>query len=527
MDNSYHFESPEKSEKIAHFWSSENDTESRGYMPESSEFDTEYDESDLNGEDWAEIARNKDFTKQYNRQRNLVDASKGTFKDLRFLPRMNTRAIDPNLKKTTSFETVDMLNKYMNCLNLENYVFPNEKIKILKDKTDRATTENVLDLRTRIILFRLLNKGFISKINGCVSTGKEANVYHAVTEKGEQRAIKVYKTSILVFKNRDRYVSGEFRFQYNYSRHNPRKKIKLWAEKEMRNLKRLYQAGIPCPEPLYLRMHVLVMGFLGEKDGWPYPRLKDISVLSSKYAELYIQLLCYIRIMYQVCHLVHADLSEYNILYHSKTLYIIDVSQSVEHNHPRSLEFLRMDISNVNDFFRKNGVTCLNERTIFDFIISDSGGITKKDIEKTLLEMQASVECQEPKDFKEDIVFKYSYIPQTLEQVRNIEEDIELINKAQGDSLVYKRLINIPSESRTDSDVKSEDSDKIDLASDDKFSDNKPESNSSRLKRFEDKTVKKERKIQTKELNKKRRKCKMHKAEKKQKIKASKKGKSK
>lgn len=35
------------------------------------------------------------------------------------------------------------------------------------------------------------------------------------------------------------------------------------------------------------------------------------------------------RTMYSECKLVHADLSEYNILYFEKNLYFIDVSQSV------------------------------------------------------------------------------------------------------------------------------------------------------------------------------------------------------
>lgn len=51
-------------------------------------------------------------------------------------------------------------------------------------------------------------------------------------------AIKVYKTSILVFKDRDKYVTGEYRFRHGYSKSNPRKMVKLWVEKEMRNLKR-------------------------------------------------------------------------------------------------------------------------------------------------------------------------------------------------------------------------------------------------------------------------------------------------
>ena len=71
-------------------------------------------------------------------------------------------------------------------------------------RDERATTEQVLDPRTRLLLFKLLNAGTLSSINGCVSTGKEANVYHAEGKDGEY-AIKVYKTSILIFKDRDRY----------------------------------------------------------------------------------------------------------------------------------------------------------------------------------------------------------------------------------------------------------------------------------------------------------------------------------
>ncbi len=53
---------------------------------------------------------------------------------------------------------------------------------------------------------KLLNKKVIREINGCISTGKEANVYHAWSYDGtEEFAIKIYKTSILVFKDRDKY----------------------------------------------------------------------------------------------------------------------------------------------------------------------------------------------------------------------------------------------------------------------------------------------------------------------------------
>ena len=44
------------------------------------------------------------------------------------------------------------------------------------DKSDRATVEQVLDPRTRIILFKMINRNVIYEINGCISTGKEVSV---------------------------------------------------------------------------------------------------------------------------------------------------------------------------------------------------------------------------------------------------------------------------------------------------------------------------------------------------------------
>ena len=89
-------------------------------------------------------------------------------------------------------------------------------------------------------------------------------------------AIKVFKTSILVFKDRERYVSGEFRFRKGHCKSNPRKMVKLWAEKEVRNLKRMNMTDglIKAPKPFLLKNNVIVMQFIGE-GGLGAPRLKD------------------------------------------------------------------------------------------------------------------------------------------------------------------------------------------------------------------------------------------------------------
>ncbi|KAK1875267.1 Serine/threonine-protein kinase RIO1 [Dissostichus eleginoides] len=303
----------------------------------------------------------------------------------------------------------------------------------------------VLDPRTRMILFKMLNRGVICEINGCISTGKEANVYHAGTTSGESRAIKIYKTSILLFKDRDKYVSGEFRFRHGYCKGNPRKMVRTWAEKEMRNLIRLQTAGIPSPEPLLLRSHVLLMSFIG-KDNTPAPLLKNASLSDSKARELYLQVLQNMRTMFQEARLVHADLSEYNMLYHDGDAYIIDVSQSVEHDHPHALEFLRKDCSNVNDFFMKRGVPVMTVRELFDFITDPS--ITRQNMDQYLEKVMViaadrTSEQRSDQDRVDEEVFMKAYIPRTLTEVSHYERDIDLMRTKEEESAISGHHDNV------------------------------------------------------------------------------------
>ena len=304
-------------------------------------------------------------------------------------------------------------------------------------RDDRATTENVMDPRTRMILFRMLASSFLKEINGCISTGKEANVYYAVAgakcinnvAAGEHLAVKVFKTSILVFKDRDRYVSGEYRFRHGYCKSNPRKMVKIWAEKEMRNLKRLHTYGVRCPEPILIRNNVLIMKFIG-KDGWPSPRLKDATLSEKKLRKAYQQCVEMMRIMFQKCKLVHGDLSEYNILYKKGNVYFIDVSQSVEHEHPSAMDFLRMDCSNITAFFSKKGLATMSTRELFTFVTNEEikDDQVGKYLEKMSEKAQQSSESIRSKmemaqEEVDEAVFMQSFIPRALNEVRHFEEE--------------------------------------------------------------------------------------------------------
>ncbi|KAL5197022.1 hypothetical protein ABZP36_000534 [Zizania latifolia] len=302
------------------------------------------------------------------------------------------------------------------------------------ERADRATVEQAIDPRTRMVLFKMLNRDVFNNINGCISTGKEANVYHATKTDGQELAIKVYKTSVLVFKDRDRYVQGDYRFRHGYCKHNPRKMVKTWAEKEMRNLLRVGAAGIRCPKPLLLRLHVLVMEFIGN-GGWAAPRLKDAALSDDKLHASYFEIITTMRTLYQKCKLVHGDLSEYNILYFEGHLYIIDVSQSVDRDHPLALDFLKEDCLHVTDFFKKRGVAVMTVTQLFNFVIDQN--IADEDVDYYLEKVQQKV-WENGDTVANDDEITLTVLVQTLDFVKQCEADIVNMSMMQRPSLAYE-----------------------------------------------------------------------------------------
>lgn len=102
------------------------------------------------------------------------------------------------------------------------------------------------------------------------------------------------------------------------------------------------------------------MSFIGS-DGWPAPQLRSAQLSRPGWASAYRQVVAVMRALYAWTHLVHADLSEYNLLYEpvSKRVHVIDVGQAVDVSHPLALEFLESDATNVTTFFQRKGVDVL------------------------------------------------------------------------------------------------------------------------------------------------------------------------
>ncbi|GAA5902942.1 protein kinase RIO1 [Sporobolomyces salmoneus] len=576
-------------------------------------------------QDWADASG--DFTKRYNRMKQQVVATRSPLAALpgspataastsnsrqpsaAVLPALNrSRRQQPNsnLPQTAQNTAANSAggaqqhhgNKVTDQLNQLQHRFANrlqleplhsqgtatrkggsEKI-LVKDKSDRATNEQVLDPRTRLIIFKMLGRGLIERVDGCVSTGKEANVYHAVSPEGKHLALKIYKTSILVFKDRDRYVTGEFRFKNGYARSNPRKMVRLWAEKELRNLRRMRTAGLRVPEAIEVRENVLVMDFIQEDEWQASPRLKDASIRPSLMPSLYIEILQILRILFHRCRLVHADFSEYNILYHDSHLWIIDVSQSIEQEHPAAFDFLRADLKNAEEWFSRRGVLTLGVRKTFGFVTGDSwikdreetDEDVKIEIERLLAQHEAELETQheeqgdeEPSRLEETVgdiaqaqakelqqastnqnqkknktnhrtttesdeaVFAQSYIPRALDDVYDAERDVQRVLRGEGGDLIYADITGVAKihgqegERHEDEDGSgsedegdSEDDDEEESGEEGEGEERRP-----RGKKHEDKEEKKKRRQEVKEKAREKRATKMSKAEKARRMKKS------
>uniref|UniRef100_A0A671MPB9 Serine/threonine-protein kinase RIO3 n=1 Tax=Sinocyclocheilus anshuiensis TaxID=1608454 RepID=A0A671MPB9_9TELE len=238
----------------------------------------------------------------------------------------------------------------------------------LHEKKEHSTAEHAVDPKTRLLMYKMVNAGILENINGCFSTGKESVVFHANGGSFEEKIVpeecvlKVFKTTLNEFKNRDKYIKDDYRFKDRFSKLNPRKIIRLWAEKEMHNLTRMKKAGIPCPEVVILKKHILVMSFIG-KDHVPAPKLKDATLSSEDMKKAYYQVLNYYYFIY-----LFSVLFIYFIFFLMK-VWFIDVSQSIEPTHPHGLEFLFRDCRNVATFFQKAGVAeALNVFELFNTV---------------------------------------------------------------------------------------------------------------------------------------------------------------
>lgn len=227
--------------------------------------------------------------------------------------------------------------------------------KLIKDEHTREIFAQVFDKATLNTVYEIARKKYFEEIEFVISTGKEGNVFRCKSGNGHY-AMKIYKIETSNFKHMMDYITGDERFK------NVRKDkleiVKAWTKKEYRNLEDLTKIKVRVPLPITTSRNCLLMEFIGN-EGIAAPRAKE--KIFTDMNKTYETICEYLSKMIQA-KLIHADLSEYNILNNNEEVVIIDVGQMVTTSHSKAKKFYERDITNLSKWFSKNGVDTSYEK---------------------------------------------------------------------------------------------------------------------------------------------------------------------
>jgi RIO kinase 1 len=215
----------------------------------------------------------------------------------------------------------------------------------------------------------LVAEGLIDGVVRQLKSGKEADVY-VVHCGGEVRAAKVYKEAhkrsfrqaVDYTENRKVRNSRQARAMAKGTAFGRQQQEAAWQSAEVDALYRLAAAGVRVPRPGNFLDGVLLMELVTDAHGDAAPRLNDLS-FSAEQAEQHHATLIDEVVRMLCAGVIHADLSEFNILLAADGPVIIDLPQAVDaagNNHaPR---MLMRDVDNLRNFFGRFAPALLTTR---------------------------------------------------------------------------------------------------------------------------------------------------------------------
>ena len=202
----------------------------------------------------------------------------------------------------------------------------------------------------------LVKAGVIESFGQTLGVGKEADVYDALTPDGKRIAVKFHRLGRTSFRQTRRkrgYVQEHSTWLFQSH---------LAAEKEFQAMKLVYKNGVSVPKPIRQNRHVIAMGMI---EGGELSKYKEID----QPRKILREVLRNVRRAYLKAHVIHADLSEYNIvLKPDGHILIIDWPQYVMTDHANAHELLERDLKNVLTFFSRRFNVKLTVNEASDYV---------------------------------------------------------------------------------------------------------------------------------------------------------------
>lgn len=240
-----------------------------------------------------------------------------------------------------------------------------------------ASSEEKAYLLEQLSLFFEAKPKLITRVLRRVKGGKEANVYCCAAPPGADRelvAAKVYRPrQFRNLKNDSQYRQGRPVLNVNGEaidlRHDWRMKKAIeqksrkgltitqgsWVAYEFQTMLRLHTAGADVPQPISNSEHAILMEYFGEA-GLPAPTLNLVAVPSDEARPLFERLMDNVQLMLNQ-HVIHGDLSAYNVLYWEGEIKIIDLPQMVDpRSNPDARILFNRDVERLCQYFARFGV---------------------------------------------------------------------------------------------------------------------------------------------------------------------------
>ncbi|MEM3459188.1 MAG: serine/threonine-protein kinase RIO2 [Candidatus Bathyarchaeia archaeon] len=174
-----------------------------------------------------------------------------------------------------------------------------------------------------------------------LGVGKEADVYDALNPKGEKIAVKFHRLGRISFRQTMRKRA------YTTEHANWLFQSRIAAEKEFQALTLTFSHKVAVPEPINQNRHAIAMGMIEGAELAEWKELPEPEKILKR-------ILHNIRKAYLQAGVIHADLSEYNIILKpNMQILIIDWPQYVTRKHPNAQQLLTRDVKNVLQYFKR------------------------------------------------------------------------------------------------------------------------------------------------------------------------------
>ncbi len=127
-----------------------------------------------------------------------------------------------------------------------------------------------------------------------------------------------------------------------------------WLMHEFTTLQRLYNTGAAVPQPIAVAENAILMGYCGDRHQAAHT-LNEVRLEADEAAVLFNEALRNVELMLQH-HLIHGDLSAYNILYWEGAITLIDFPQVTDaRTNPNARSILERDIQRLCEYFAAQG----------------------------------------------------------------------------------------------------------------------------------------------------------------------------